>query len=130
MIGHCPRYMLASPTTARREPLIHPRQLVDHRCITHRSWSEWLLRSENEDYRYLPDNAHMTDNTVYARECAIAGAGITLLPAFLLEDKIEKGALVKVLSAWSVEETICGWPTRAVAQFACADELYRLCDAV
>ncbi|MGK6861451.1 LysR family transcriptional regulator [Enterobacter hormaechei] len=68
MIGHCPRYMLASP-----------------------------------DYGYLPDNAHMTDNLVYARECAIAGAGITLLPAFLLEDKIEKGALVKVLSAWSVE---------------------------
>ena len=88
---------------ARRAPLIHPRQLVDHRCITHRAWSEWLLRSENEDYRYLPDNAHMTDNLVYARECAIAGAGITLLPAFLLEDKIEKGALVKVLSAWSVE---------------------------
>lgn len=45
----------------------------------------------------------MTDNLVYAVECAIAGAGITLLPAFLLEDKIEKGALVKVLSAWSVE---------------------------
>lgn len=100
---------------ARREPLIHPRQLVEHRCITHRAWSEWLLRSENEDYRYLPDNAHMTDNLVYAGECAIAGAGITLLPAFLLEDKIEKGALVKVLSAWSVGETISGWPTRVVS---------------
>lgn len=108
--------MLASPDyLARRAPLIHPRQLVEHRCITHRAWSEWLLRSESEDYRYLPDNAHMTDNLVYARECAIAGAGITLLPAFLLEDKIEKGALVKVLPAWSVEETISGWPTRAVS---------------
>jgi DNA-binding transcriptional LysR family regulator len=45
----------------------------------------------------------MTDNLVYARECAIAGAGITLLPAFLLEDKIEKGALVQVLPEWNVE---------------------------
>ncbi|STQ14315.1 LysR family transcriptional regulator [Enterobacter cloacae] len=37
MIGHCPRYMLASPEyLARREPLHHPRQLVDHRCITTR----------------------------------------------------------------------------------------------
>lgn len=52
----------------------------------------------------------MTDNP-YARECAIAGAGITLLPAFLLEDKIEKGALVKVLPAWSVEGNDLGWPT-------------------
>ena len=88
---------------ARREPLTHPRQLVEHRSITHRSWSEWLLRSENEDYRYLPDNAHMTDNLVYARECAMAGAGITLLPAFMLEDKVEKGALVQVLPEWNVE---------------------------
>jgi DNA-binding transcriptional LysR family regulator len=45
----------------------------------------------------------MTDNLVYARECAISGAGITLLPAFLLEDKIDKGALVKVLPEWNVE---------------------------
>ena len=104
MIGHCPRYMLASPDyLARRGPLTHPRQLVEHRSITHRAWSEWLLRSESEDYRYLPDNAHMTDNLVYARECAIAGAGITLLPAFLVEDKVEKGALVQVLPEWNVE---------------------------
>ncbi|MCM7885882.1 LysR family transcriptional regulator [Enterobacter sichuanensis] len=104
MIGHCPRYMMASPAyLARQEPLTHPRQLVEHRCITHKAWSEWLLQSAGEDYRYLPDNAHMTDNLVYARECAIAGAGITLLPAFLLEDKVEKGALVQVLPEWRVE---------------------------
>lgn len=91
MIGHCPRYMLASPAyLARREPLTHPRQLVDHRCITHKAWSEWLLQSESEDYRYLPDNAHLTDNLVYARECAIAGAGITLLPAFYLRIRLKR----------------------------------------
>lgn len=104
MIGHCPRYMMASPDyLARFEPLTHPRQLVDHRSITHKAWSEWLLRRGSEDYRYLPDNAHMTDNLVYARESAISGAGITLLPAFLLEDKVGTGALVPVLSDWLVE---------------------------
>ena len=104
MIGNCPRYLLASPDyLARFAPLEHPRQLVDHRCITHKAWPEWLLRRNDEDYRHLPDNAHVTDNLVYARESAIAGAGITLLPAFLLEDKIEKGALVPVLPEWRVE---------------------------
>ena len=103
-LGECRSVLCASPDyLARRGPLTHPRQLVEHRSITHRAWSEWLLRSESEDYRYLPDNAHMTDNLVYARECAIAGAGITLLPAFLLEDKVEKGALVQVLPEWNVE---------------------------
>ncbi|MNV27258.1 HTH-type transcriptional regulator DmlR [compost metagenome] len=103
-IGNCPRYMLASPEyLARFAPLEHPRQLVEHRCITHKAWPEWLLRHNDEDYRHLPNNAHVTDNLVYARESAIARAGITLLPAFLLEDKIEKGALVQVLPEWSVE---------------------------
>ena len=41
MIGHCPRYMLASPDyLVRRGLLTHPRQLVEHRSITHRAWSE------------------------------------------------------------------------------------------
>ncbi|ABP59238.1 LysR family transcriptional regulator [Enterobacter sp. 638] len=115
MIGHCPRYMLASPDyLARCEPLEHPRQLVEHRCITHKAWPEWLLRRESEDYRHLPDNAHISDNLVYARESAIAGAGITLLPAFLLEDKLENGALVQVLSEWNVEgnELWLAYPSR------------------
>ena len=115
MIGHCPRYMLASPAyLARFAPVAHPRQLVEHRCITHKAWPEWLLRRESDDYRHLPDNAHVTDNLVYARESAIAGAGITLLPAFLLEDKVEKGALVPVLPEWSVEgnELWLAYPSR------------------
>ena len=115
MIGHCPRYMLASPAyLARFAPVAHPRQLVEHRCITHRAWPEWLLRRESDDYRHLPDNAHVPYNLVYARESAIAGAGITLLPAFLLEDKVEKGALVPVLPEWSVEgnELWLAYPSR------------------
>ena len=115
MIGHCPRYMLASPDyLARCEPLEHPRQLVEHRCITHKAWPEWLLRRESEDYRHLPDYTHISDNLVYARESAIAGAGITLLPAFLLEDKRENGALVQVLPDWNVEgnELWLAYPSR------------------
>ena len=103
MIGDCPRFLLASPGyLANFADLVHPRQLVEHRCISHKAWSEWLLQRGSEDYRYLPDNMHVTDNLVYARESAIAGAGITLLPAFLLEDKIGKGALVEVLPEWNV----------------------------
>lgn len=103
MIGDCPRFLLASPGyLANFADLVHPRQLVEHRCISHKAWSEWLLQRGSEDYRYLPDNTHVTDNLVYARESAIAGAGITLLPAFLLEDKIGKGALVEALPEWNV----------------------------
>ncbi|MDR9889265.1 LysR family transcriptional regulator [Pseudenterobacter timonensis] len=114
-IGYCPRFMLASPDyLARFAPLEHPSQLVEHRFITHKSWSEWLLQRDEENYRHLADNAHLTDNLVYARESALAGAGITLLPAFMLEDKVEQGALVLVMPEWKVEgnELWLAYPSR------------------
>ncbi|POT56244.1 LysR family transcriptional regulator [Citrobacter amalonaticus] len=115
MIGHCPRYLLAAPDyLARFPPLTHPRQLVEHRCIAHKAWPEWILQRESEDYRHQPDNAHLTDNLVYAREAAMAGAGITLLPAFLLEDKIKRGVLEQVLPEWTVEgnDLYLAYPSR------------------
>lgn len=103
MIGHCPRYLLASADyLARYSPLTHPSQLVEHRCIVHKAWSQWLFQRDSEDYLFLLNPAHQTDNLLYARSSAIVGAGITLLPAFLLEDYVEKGLLVHVLPEWQV----------------------------
>lgn len=102
-IGHCPRYLLASPAYLARHPaLTHPSQLVDHRVIVHRAWSEWLLQRDRELYRCHLNQMHQTDNLLYARESALAGAGITLLPAFLLDDSLAEGALVNVLPEWTV----------------------------
>lgn len=101
-IGHCPRYLLASPAYLARHPaLTHP-SLVDHRVIVHRAWSEWLLQRDRELYRCHLNQMHQTDNLLYARESALAGAGITLLPAFLLDDSLAEGALVNVLPEWTV----------------------------
>ncbi|EPE7076805.1 LysR family transcriptional regulator [Cronobacter sakazakii] len=102
-IGHCPRYLLASPAYLARHPaLTHPSQLVDHRVIVHRAWSEWLLQRDRELYRCHLNQMHQTDNLLYARESALSGAGITLLPAFLLDDSLAEGALVNVLPEWIV----------------------------
>ncbi|CCK00912.1 LysR family transcriptional regulator [Cronobacter sakazakii] len=102
-IGHCPRYLLASPAYLARHPaLTHPSQLVDHHVIVHRAWSEWLLQRDRELYRCHLNQMHQTDNLLYARESALAGAGITLLPAFLLDDSLAEGALVNVLPEWTV----------------------------
>ncbi|EOC1267353.1 LysR family transcriptional regulator [Cronobacter malonaticus] len=102
-IGLCPRYLLASPAyLARHSALTHPSQLVDHRVIVHRAWSEWLLQRDRELYRCHLNQMHQTDNLLYARESALAGAGITLLPAFLLDETLTQGALVNVLPEWTV----------------------------
>ncbi|MBN3134766.1 LysR family transcriptional regulator [Pectobacterium punjabense] len=114
-LGQTPRYLLASPDYLARHPtLLHPQQLQQHRCIAHHAWTEWLLHRGSELYRWLLPDAHITDNLLYARECAIAGAGITLLPDFLCQDKAVSGKLVKVLPDWQAEanELYLVYPSR------------------
>ncbi|CCJ91252.1 LysR family transcriptional regulator [Cronobacter turicensis] len=102
-IGHCPRYLLASPAyLAQHPPLTHPAQLAEHRVIVHRAWTEWLLQRDRELYRCHLNQMHQTDNLLYARESALAGAGVTLLPAFLLDDTLKQGTLINILPEWTV----------------------------
>ncbi|MBA0185991.1 LysR family transcriptional regulator [Pectobacterium versatile] len=114
-LGQTPRYLLASPDyLARHSALLHPQQLQQHRCIAHHAWTEWLLHRGSELYRWLLPDSHITDNLLYARECAIAGAGITLLPDFLCLDEAVSGKLAKVLPDWKVEanELYLVYPSR------------------
>lgn len=68
----------------------------------------------SEDYRWLLPLTHTTDNLLYARECAMAGAGITLLPAFLVDGVDLPRPLVRVLPEWSAEpnELYLVYPSR------------------
>lgn len=103
-LGYAPRYLLAAPDYLAQYPSIeHPQQLQQHRCIAHRAWSALILRSGAEYFRWQLPLAHTTDNLFYARECAIAGAGITLLPAFLSREVVAQKKLVPVLPAWQAQ---------------------------
>lgn len=103
-IGYCERLLVASPDyLAAHPPLAHPGQLSEHRSIAHRAWNEWVLKRGEEYYRWLLPPAHVTDNLVYARECALGNAGITLLPRFLTEDGLLQGRLLRVLPEWEME---------------------------
>lgn len=103
-LGHYPRYLLASPNyLARSEPITHPEQLSGQRCITHRAWSECILRKGCEVFHWLQPANHVTDNLLYARQCAIGGGGIVFLPAFLADDAIISGHLRPILADWQAD---------------------------
>ena len=114
-VGLCERLLVASARYLAQKPVItHPQQLSAHRCIAHRARAEWLLRRGEEHYRWLLPSMHLTDNLLYARECALNDAGITLLPRFLTEAFIAQGELVQVLPEWETEgnELWLVWPGR------------------
>jgi DNA-binding transcriptional LysR family regulator len=103
-VGICQRLLVASADYLASNTLInHPQQLAAQRCIAHRAWAEWLLRRGEEHYRWLLPSAHLTDNLIYARECALNHAGITLLPRFLTEEPVARGELIPVLPEWETE---------------------------
>lgn len=114
-LGYAPRYLLASPAyLAQHPPLEHPRQLDTHRCIAHRAWQALILRREDEFYRWQVPALHVTDNLLYARECALSGGGITLLPAFLSREVVASRQLIEVLPQWQAEgnELYLVYPSR------------------
>lgn len=103
-VGYCERLLVASKNyLAQHLPITHPQQLAEHRCIAHRAWTAWVLKRQDDYYRWLLPPAHLTDNLIYARECALGDAGITLLPRFLSDGQMHDARLVQVLPQWEVE---------------------------
>ncbi|UYA61991.1 Transcriptional regulator, LysR family [Pectobacterium sp. F1-1] len=93
-LGQTPRYLLAAPDYLARHPaLLHPQQLQQHRCIAHHAWTEWLLHRGSELYRWLLPETHITDNLLYARECAIAGRGLPYC-------RISSAWMTRCLGSW------------------------------
>ena len=102
-LGDSRRYILASPDyLANYEPIVEPGQLNEHRIIVHKAWTQCTLRRGEEIFHWLLPAQHMTDNLLYARQCAVVGGGITLLPAFLCGEALANKTLVPILEDWQV----------------------------
>jgi LysR family transcriptional regulator for bpeEF and oprC len=86
----------------------HPRDLARHRCINHFSPStgetvEWIFSKDAERVRALfPGHLALEDENSYVT-AAEAGLGIAQMPAFVVKDAMERGALDLVLPEWFPE---------------------------
>jgi len=86
----------------------HPRELAQHRCINHFSprtgeTVEWVFSKGSERVRAVfPGHLALEDENSYV-SAAEAGLGIAQMPAFVLKDAMERGALDLVLGDWFPE---------------------------
>lgn len=104
-----PMAIFASPEYFERNaPPTSPHDLRNHRCITLRlpTWGdvyEWKLTKRGKSV-HVRLEGQVTLNAVQPiQAAALAGLGIANLPLDLVEDQIQAGALVRVLSDWSEE---------------------------
>lgn len=105
-IGQVPRVIVASPDYLAQNPApLDPRGLRVHRilCYSHfaggTSWQ--LSRGDEERLIQMPPGALESNNGDLLVDMAVAGAGVTMMPRFLVGAHLDAGRLVQILPEWS-----------------------------
>jgi len=109
-ICQVPRVLVASPyyLSERGRPAV-PADLSEHDCLGYshfaggRIWTFTQPRSGAEDAVAVRQPIECNDGDVIA-DLARQGAGIGLLPLFIVADHIEAGSLVPVLADWQTPD--------------------------
>lgn len=93
-----PRQLFASPDYIAQHGMPkRPEELAQHRCINTLmdGGRKWHFNEPNVSVQITP--VLTANNITFAREVAIAGAGIINVPAFIAEPYVEQGQLCRVL---------------------------------
>ena len=86
----------------------HPRELAQHRCINHFSprtgeMVEWIFsKGEERVQAVFPGHLALEDENSYV-SAAEAGLGVAQMPAFVVKEAMERGALELALADWFPE---------------------------
>ncbi|MFJ1571209.1 LysR family transcriptional regulator [Pseudomonas sp. NPDC088322] len=104
-IASIERVYCASPgyLAARGTPL-EPEALREHDCLPygHSRQVQWQFKGQGKILQAIAVSGRMrANNGELLRDAAIAGMGVTYLPAFIVEQALADGRLVKLLEAWT-----------------------------
>jgi DNA-binding transcriptional LysR family regulator len=89
--------------------LDQPEDITKHNCLLFPLAgfrSRWLFRDQQGKISEIPVSGRtIISNALGLQQCAIAGMGLALLPHWLIDEELESGKLVKVLSHYDVTAT-------------------------
>src|SRR5690625_3951226 len=103
-----PRVIVAAPAylKARGTPQT-PDDLAGHSCLSYQAEAReevWELSRGASHRRHKADGTFSANNGDFLAQLALEGAGIALLPRFIVEEDLAAGRLVDTLSDWSAPE--------------------------
>ncbi len=98
-VGTVRRVLVAAPAYLQRHGTpAHPADLARHQLLLHDVLQQWPLRSEGKIVQVPATGALLRANNLNTlRGLAVAGAGIALLPWFMVRDALEAGSVQLVL---------------------------------
>lgn len=104
-IASIERVYCASPAyLATRGTPLEPEALREHDCLPygHSRQVQWQFKGQGKTLQSIAVSGRMrANNGELLRDAAIAGMGVTYLPAFIVEQALADGRLVKLLEAWT-----------------------------
>jgi len=102
-LGEARWIVCASPSylTLAGTPLL-PGDLNAHRCIRHEMYmpKSWDFSRGAEKASVQIKGQVSTNSVIIARDLAMAGQGVALIPTYCLKDELASGSLQQVLSEW------------------------------
>jgi len=105
-IGDSPLIICASPDYLERHaPPEDPMDLARHACLHFSGlrWGNvWIFKRDGQTLRIPIVPRYLANDGITLRDVAVAGAGLTLLPMFLVGPEIRDGRLIRVLNAWEI----------------------------
>lgn len=84
-----------------------PADLVAHRCLHYtnlRTATTWPFRRGNEIIHQKVQPSFQTNNAELIRVAALDGKGLAMLPAFMIEDEVERGLLVPIMCDYGLPD--------------------------
>jgi DNA-binding transcriptional LysR family regulator len=105
------RFVVASPAYLSKHGTPRaPEDLSSHACLIQlrewRTWPTWHLVLDGAEQRVPVHGALRTNAPLAIRELARGGAGVALLPEWLVERDLAEKRLRRVLGAWSSQPVI------------------------
>lgn len=81
-----------------------PADLSRHKCVRHEMYQSkaWEFIKGSEKHVIKIKSQVNTNSVIIARDLAISGLGVTLIPTYCINNELKTGTLVQVLSQWKL----------------------------
>lgn len=105
-VAWSPRLLVATPEYVKRVPRIRrPEDLLDHQYIGYARaaiGSRLEFSNSEETVAIATQGRYRVNSSLALRECFLKGVGVGSAPAWLVQDLVDEGKLVRLLVKWQL----------------------------
>ncbi|RKQ41226.1 LysR family transcriptional regulator [Enterobacter sp. R1(2018)] len=103
-LGNFNRFIVGSPEYVSKYPIARPSELLNCDLITHKAWKSITLQKSTARYELAMNMRHTCDNLTYILHQSLQGAGLAILPEYIVAPYLKSGQLNVVLPDWTVQQ--------------------------